>query len=102
MTGINENRLQQCDWTQFYRDAEDTIPGNMIIARVNFMSTHFFVVSNHAGDNETRRSHTGILLFCNSAPIIWFSKSQNSVESSMFVSELTVMKNAVEIIEALR
>ena len=41
------------------------------------------------------------MLFCNSAPIIWFIKRQNSVEASTFVSEFTAMNNSVEIIEAL-
>ncbi len=54
------------------------------------------------GDTETRRSQTGILLFCNKAPTMWFSKRQNSVEASTFGSEFTAMKNAVEMIEALR
>ena len=56
---------------------------------------------NHAGDTEMRQSQTGILLFCNSASIIWFRKGQNSVEESMFVSEIIAIKNTVEIIEAL-
>jgi hypothetical protein len=36
------------------------------------------------------------------APIIWYSKRQNSVEASTFGSEFTAMKNAIELIEALR
>ena len=66
------------------------------------MSMHRFVDANHAADTETRRSRTGILLFCNSAPIIWFRKRQNSVEASTFGSDFTVMKNLVKIIEAFR
>ena len=66
------------------------------------MSMHCFVDANHAGDTETRQSQTGILLFFNSVPIIWFIKRQNSVESSTFGSEFDVMKNSVDIIEALR
>ena len=99
---INENRFQQCDWAEFYRDAREAIPNNMPAPRGKSMSTHCFVDANHAGDTETRRSQTGILLFCNSAPVIWFSKRQNSVEASTFGSEFTAMKNAVEMIEALR
>ena len=64
---INENRFQKCDWTEFYRDAREAIPNNMPTARGKSMSTHCFVDANHAGDSETRRSQTGILLFCNSA-----------------------------------
>ena len=70
----NKNSFQQCDWTEIYRDAEEVTPGNMPVARGNFMSMHFFVDANHAGDNGTRRSQTGILFFCNSVPVIWFSK----------------------------
>ena len=99
---IDENRFQKCDWTEFYRDASEAIPGNMPKPRGNSMSTHCFVDANHASDTETRRSQTGILLFCNSAPVIWFSKRQNSVEASTFGSEFTAMKNAIELIEALR
>ena len=50
----------------------------------------------------TQRSQTGILLFCNISFIIWHSKRQNTVDTSTFGSEITAMKNAVELIEALR
>ena len=50
----------------------------------------------------TWRSQTGILLFCNRSPIIWHSKRQNKVETSTFGSEITAMKNVVDLIEALR
>ena len=36
------------------------------------------------------------------APIIWFSKRQNTVEASTFGSDFQAMKNAVELTEALR
>ena len=57
------------------------------------MSTYFFVDVNCTGDTETRLSQTGILLFCNSAPIIWFSKRQNSVDAPTLGSEFTAMNN---------
>ena len=66
------------------------------------VSTHCFVDSDHAGDKVTRRSHTGILIFLNRAPIIWYSKRQNMVEKSMFGSEFITMKTVVEHIESLR
>jgi hypothetical protein len=72
------------------------------LRRGNVMSTHCFVDAHHAGDTKTRWYQTGILLFCNRAPIIWFSKRQNSVEASTFGSEFTAMKNTVEMIEARR
>jgi hypothetical protein len=38
----------------------------------------------------------------NKAPISWYSKWQNTVESSTFGSEFVAMKTAVEQIQALR
>jgi hypothetical protein len=99
---IDENRFRKCDWSEFYRDAKEAIPENMPTPRGNVMSTHCFMDANHAGDKETRRSQSGILLFCNRAPIIWYSKRQNSVEASTFGSEITAMKTAIELIESMR
>ena len=50
----------------------------------------------------TRRSHTGIIIFVNKAPVLYYSKRQNTVESSTFGSEFIAMKTAVEMIEGLR
>ena len=66
------------------------------------MSIHYFVDANHTVDKTTRRSIIGILIFCNRAPIIWHSKRQNIVETSTFGSEFAAMKDAVELIAALR
>lgn len=66
------------------------------------MSLHVFVDSDHAGNRMTRRSQTGILIFLNKAPIVWYSKRQNTVETSTFGSEFVAMKTAVELIQGLR
>jgi hypothetical protein len=99
---INENRFQKRDWEEFYRDASEAITENKPEPRGNSMLTHCFVNANHAGDTETRWSQTGILLFCDKAPTMWFSKRQNSVEASTFGLEFTAMENTVEMIESLR
>ena len=70
--------------------------------RGKLMTTHCFVDSDHAGDKVTWRSQTGILIFCNKAPILWFSKRQNSVQTSTFGAEFTALKQAVELVQALR
>jgi hypothetical protein len=61
-----------------------------------------FVDDDHAGCRVTRRSHTGIIIYVQGAPIMWYSKRQNTVESSTFGSEFIAMKTAIEQIEALR
>ena len=60
------------------------------------------VDADHAGCRVTRRSHTGIIIFVNRAPILWYSKRQNTVESSTFGSEFLAMRQATDMIEGLR
>jgi hypothetical protein len=99
---ISEDRFATYDWTDFYRYAEEAIPSNMPTPRGRYMSLHCFVDSDHAGDKVTRRSQTGILIFCNSAPILAYSKRQNSVECSTYGSELVAMRQAIELVKSLR
>jgi hypothetical protein len=68
----------------------------------NPVKIHCFADADHAGNLATRRSHTGILIFMNMSPIIWYSKRQNTVESSTFGSEFVALRTAVELIIGLR
>ena len=61
-----------------------------------------FVDANHAGNMMTHRSHTGILVYVQNAPIIWFSKRQNTIEASSFGSEFVALRAAKEMIVTLR
>ena len=61
-----------------------------------------FVDADHAGDVVSRRSHTGIIIYVNRAPVIWYSKRQNTVETSTFGSEFIALRIATELIEGLR
>lgn len=99
---IDERRFQKFDWFDFYRDAKESLPGDMPEPLGNMVSTHCFVDANHAGNTSNRRSQTGILIFVNRAPVLWYSKRQNTVEASTFGSEITAMKNAIELIEGIR
>ena len=69
--------------------------------RGNLVKVFCFVDADHAGNLLTRRSHTGILIFLNNAPISWYSKRQNTIESSTFASELIALRIAVEQVEGL-
>jgi hypothetical protein len=87
-----------------YRDAKEELPpAHMLpMARGRSVTMTAFVDASHAANKVTRRSHTGFIIFINRAPIIWYSKRQNTVESSSFSSEFIAMKNCVEHISALR
>ena len=58
--------------------------------------------ANHAGNMLTWKYHTGIIIFVNNPPIIWYSKRQNTVESSSFGSKFISLRIATEMIEELR
>jgi hypothetical protein len=96
------NRFLKCDWSEFYPDAAESLPGNMPEPRGKDVTMSCFVDADHAGCKETRRSHSGILLYVNRAPIMWYSKRQNTVEASTYGSELLAMRVAIEMIEGLR
>ena len=92
------------DWSDFYKDAQDTVPRpDMPEPLGEPVQLNVFVDSDHAGgDTVTRRSRTGVIIFVNKAPIIWYSKKQGSIETSSFGSEFMAMKTAVEMTEGLR
>ena len=86
---------------ELYPDARDNMPHDMPKPLGNSVNISCFVDADHAGNKLTRRSHTGVIIFLNSAPILWYSKRQNTVESSTFGSELVAMKQAMDMIEGL-
>jgi hypothetical protein len=61
-----------------------------------------FVDSDHYGEQFTRRSRTGFVIYLNMAPIVWFSKRHPTVESSVFGTEFVAMKNWIETCRGLR
>jgi len=94
--------FKKCDWKETYPDAREVLPPNRPQARGNAVSITSYTDASHAGCRVTRRSHTGIFIFVNRSLIIWFSKRQNTVESSTFGSEFIALKTAVDLIEGLR
>ena len=76
---------------ELYPDAEDPLPPNMPELRGKQVNINCFVDSDHAGNRVTLRSHTGIMIFINMAPIHWYSKKQNTIESSTFGAEFIVL-----------
>ena len=86
---------------EIYPDSIDEKPYDMPEPRGEEVDISIFVDADHAGNKVTRRSHTGIIIYCNLSPIIWYSKRQNTVESSTFGSEFIAMKIATELNDSL-
>ena len=90
------------DLKDFYGDVEEELPPKMPEPCGNVVRISDFVDANHAGIVVTHRSHSGIIIFVQNAPIIWFSKRQNTVEAATFGSEFVALRICKELIVALR
>jgi hypothetical protein len=90
------------DWNAFYPEAQEIIPLNAPPPRGNAVQMITFVDSDHTGDLLTRRSRTGVLIYLNRAPILWYSKKQNGIEASTFGSEFMALKTAAALVNGLR
>ncbi len=91
------------DWSKFYPDCtQEIIPYDMPEPRGKPMQINLFCDASHATDLITRRSTTGIVILINGTPVSWYSKRQNTIESSTFGSEFVALKIATEMNEALR
>jgi hypothetical protein len=67
----------------------------------NPVTINAFVDANHAGNIVTHCSHTGSIIFVQNAPIIVYSKWQNTVEAATFGGEFVALKICKELVVAL-
>jgi hypothetical protein len=95
-------RTNKDDFAEIYRDAEELLPHRIPTPRGRSVATTAYVDASHAANKVTRRSHTGYVVFLNRAPVVWYSKRQNTVETSTFSAEFIALKVCLEAIEHLR
>ena len=94
--------VQGAIWKDFYVDVEEELPPRIPEPRGNPVIISAFVDADHAGNVVTCSSHTGIIIFVQNSPIIWFSKRQKTVEAATFSSEFVALRICKELIVALR
>jgi hypothetical protein len=90
------------DWTEFYSNVEEAIPPDMPPPLGKDIDICMMVDNDHAGEKKTIRSRTGFIIFCNLAPVIWLSKQQATIETSVFGAEFVAMKHGIETLRGLR
>ena len=82
-----EFQMMRSDFAEFYyRDAEEQC----------------HIKCQNPVAEVTRRSHTGYVVFLNRAPIVWYRKRQQTVETSALSAEFIALKVCLEAIENLR
>ena len=90
------------DFSEFYPFAKDVLPEDMPEIRGKAVQLTMFVDASHAANMVTRQSRTGVLIYVNRAPVLWYSKKQNSIETSTFGSEFMALKTGMELLEGVR
>ena len=73
------------------------MPRHMSEALDKYVVIKAYVDANNAGNIANRRSHSGIIIYVNNAPIIWYSKRHKTVEASSFVSEFVAIRISTEM-----
>jgi hypothetical protein len=101
-TGLDHPAQDLTPCKDFYGEVVEDLPPRMPEPLGSEMIITCFVDANHAGNMVTQRSHTGILIFVNNAPILWYSKKHNTVETSIFGSEFVAGIIAKEVASALQ
>ena len=102
---IEEGLFDRQDWTnsEFGHDAgEEKLPGNSPSPHGKDFLVRAKVDADQSEDTQTRRSRTGFIVYLQCAPIYWFFKKQNSVESSSFGSKFCAMNQCYEYLRGLR
>jgi hypothetical protein len=87
---VAKGTLIKTDWKSLFGDVQEMIPSDNPVPRGKEVDIRLFVDSDHTGEYFTRHSRTGFFIYLNMVPIVWFSKSQPIVESSMFGAEFVL------------
>jgi hypothetical protein len=101
-TEPNEADFKECDWHDYYPGAQEQISPNAPDVRGKEIDLTMYVDSDHGGDLINRRSRTGYIIYVNRAPVIWHSKKQTRVETSVFGAEFCAMTQGIERLRGLR
>ena len=64
------------DWYEFYGDAEEELPSYSTTPRGKVVELNIWVDADNSGELQISRSHTGVIVCVNSAPIVCYSKRQ--------------------------
>ena len=62
------------EWKDFYPNAQEMMTRHTPEALGNYVVIKAYVDANHAGNMANGRSNSGIIIYVNNAPVIWYSK----------------------------
>jgi len=96
MPDLSGHKTETFDWFSLYGNVSEEMPYGMPTPKGKPVVINGFFDASHSSCLVTRRSTTGILMFLNNTPILWYSKRQATVETSTYGSEMVAGRIAVE------
>ncbi|KAL7460538.1 hypothetical protein ACHAXS_000986 [Conticribra weissflogii] len=93
---INNDQFSVMDWNDSTVKSPNPLPLGKPV------DVCMFVDSNHAGDKQTRRSRSSVLIYVNTALVDWHLKHQATIETGVFGTEFVAMKKGVDTLRGLR
>ena len=87
---------------EFYPDAVEEIDSRLPEPLIDEIAITAFVDSDHAHDQITRRSITGLLVLVGRTPVFFMSKRQGAIETSTYGAEFCAMRTATEEVQSIR
>ena len=82
------------DFLEDYPNAHEELDQTMLEAFGSELETSIF--ADHAHDQKTRRSISGIIQFVGCTPVLWSSHRQGCIATSTYCAEFVVMRQAAE------
>ena len=82
---IDISEFPKQDWSSFYGDVKEEIPSNAPAPLGQEFIMRVYVDADHAGEQLTRWSRTGFLVFLNMAPIIGYLRSRMVWKQALLV-----------------
>eukprot|EP00957_Ditylum_brightwellii_P102948 7846108-Ditylum_brightwellii.AAC.1 len=87
---------------KFYGDAKEPLPLNAPKPRGKEVDLRLFVDSDHTEGKTNRRSRALFFIYLNMAPVVWHSKKQRVIESSVLGAEFYAIKIDIETCRGLQ
>ena len=88
---VNINIFPKHDWTKLHRNVKEGMSPDIPEPLGKEVVMRCFVYANHSGENLTRCSCSGFIMFFHMAPIYYCLKCQITVDTSTFGSEFMAM-----------
>lgn len=89
-------------WKEQYPGAQEDVDSAMPKPMGVALQTSIFFDADHAHDQVTRRSVSGVIVYVGSTPVDWLSKRQGAVAASSYAAEFAAGRTATEEAFGLR